>query len=143
MNTLSLKIFYIISLIGISIGIIIGILTIYWLIYPYKTMDFQDEVAKLNTNEVKRGEYITYTLNYCKYINKDALITRKFIDGIEYTVTDGYSDLDVGCGTREVQVYVPRGLYPGDYRIKQNNHYQLNPIREVDVFIYTEWFKVI
>jgi len=138
-----LKIFYIIAFTVIFVGVVIGVTFIFWLTYPYKTIEFNTEVAKVRNKQVERGEYLYYEIDYCKYTSKEAKLTRSFIDGVKYDIPDGYSDVEKGCAVKVIQIYIPKGIGTGTYMIKQVRHYQVNPIRAIDVAHFTEQFEVI
>lgn len=134
--------FYISITTIISAGVLL-LLILYWLLYPYKTIEFKQPLAQVETKEVARGDYLVYILDYCKYTDVEAEINRSFVDGLIYLTPDGIADQPKGCGTARIQIYIPKSMPVGEYKIKQTRHYQLNPIRNESVIYYTEKFKVL
>lgn len=134
---------YILSMIVLAIAMVFLLTIIYWQVYPYKTIEFKYELAPVEQKEVKRGEYLVYILDYCKYTDKEAQINRSFVDGLIYLTPDGIADQLGGCGVARVQIYIPKSMPVGEYQIKQTRHYQLNPIRTETVIYYTERFTVL
>jgi len=134
---------YILSMIFLSLAGVFLLIIIYWTVYPYKTIEFNTDVAKVHNKQVERGEYLYYEIDYCKHTDKEAKLTRSFVDGVKYDIPDGYSDVEKGCAVKVIQIYIPKGIGTGTYMIKQVRHYQVNPIRTIDVVHFTEQFEVI
>lgn len=129
----------------ITINFTLGflLLIIFWLVYPYKVIEFKQPI-KILTPQVKRGEHLSYEVDYCKYSNHQPLITRTFIDGVIYQVPDGISKLnDKGCGVNTIQMYIPKALPTGKFYVEINYHYELNPVRKLDITVKTEQFEII
>lgn len=137
------KIFFYISMTTIISAGVFLLIILFWLLYPYKTIEFNKPVAEVETKEVERGDYLIYILDYCKYTDVEAEISRSFVDGLVYLTPDGIADQEKGCGTARIQIYIPKSMPVGEYQIKQIRHYQLNPIREETAIYYTEKFKVL
>lgn len=123
-----------------QIGVII---VAFWLLYPYKTIEFNKPEAVVETKQVARGDYLVYVIDYCKYTEKEANISRSFVDGLIYLTPDGIADVPNGCGEKRIQMYVPRNMPTGKYRIMQVRHYEVNPLRHENVVYYTEEFEVL
>lgn len=140
---MNLKIINYISYVTIAVALLFTIVVFFWLLFPYKTIEFNTDVAKVQNKQVERGDYLYYEIDYCKYTDKEAKLTRSFIDGVKYDIPDGYSDVEKGCAVRVIQIYIPRGIGTGTYMIKQVRHYEVNPIRTIDVVHFTEQFEVI
>lgn len=136
----ALQVFAISVLISMQLSIL---LVAFWLLYPYKTIEFNQPSARVETKQVERGGYLVYVIDYCKYTEKEANISRSFIDGLIYLTPDGISDVPKGCGEKRIQMYVPRNMPVGKYRIMQVRHYEVNPLRHIDIVYYTEEFEVL
>lgn len=137
------RIFYIVSMITITLAMGLLFLLFYWYFYPYRTIEFNQPLAKVEQTEVVRGEYLVYVLDYCKYTDVEAEISRSFVDGLIYLTPDGIADQPKGCGVARIQIYIPKSMPVGTYQIKQTRHYELNPLRVETVIYYTEKFKVL
>lgn len=140
---MNLKIINYISYGTIAVALLFTVVVFFWLLFPYKTIEFNTDVAKVQNKQVERGDYLYYEIDYCKYTDKEAKLTRSFVDGVKYDIPDGYSDVEKGCAVRVIQIYIPRGIGTGTYMIKQVRHYEVNPIRTIDVVHFTEQFEVI
>lgn len=113
----------------------------WWSVYPYKTIEVSN--VNLVTKHVKRGGHLQYSLNWCKHTEKEAILSRKFEDGLIYHVATTISNVDKGCvEDRVISVYVPRALPPGKYALNVILTYQVNPIRKESVQYRTPEFLV-
>lgn len=135
--------YFYISMTTIVTAFVMMVVAIFWLIYPYKTIEFNKPEAVVETKQVARGDYLVYVIDYCKYTEKEANISRSFIDGLIYLTPDGIADVPKGCGEKRIQMYVPRNMPVGKYRIMQVRHYEVNPLRHIDIVYYTEEFEVL
>jgi len=117
-------------------------LVIFWMVYPYKTTDFKTPFP-IQTKEVKRGGYVFYTVDYCKYTDLLPEISKTFVDGVLYTIPPALGASNpTGCHSQLIQTYVPKALVPGTYVIQINYKYKLNPLRVIEVKTETEPFIV-
>lgn len=117
------------------------ILVNYWLFYPYKVIEFKNLPFPIQST-VERGQFISYDVEFCKFIDSGAVVTRSFVDGIIYTVPDIVTNQKKGCRTNKIEVYVSKTLSPGDYFIKGVYKYKVNPIREIFVTTTTQHFTI-
>jgi len=123
-----------------ALGLIVTF--IYWAIYPYNVIEYSNLPAKVEEVVVKRGEHVHYSLDYCKYIDIGATITRSFEDGLVYSTPEFENNFGLGCSSKKIAVYVPKALPPGLYRLKNIYHFKVNPIREIEYINYTQEFVV-
>lgn len=138
-----MKIINYISYLTLLLAFIIVWVVGFWLIYPYKTIEFYDLPMKVQNKEVVRGEHIVYSASYCKFIDKGATLSRTFVDSIIYTTPELETNIEVGCKNGSVSVYIPKALPTGQYHIKTVFRYQVNPIRTIDVITTTEEFLIV
>lgn len=118
----------------------------YWYFHTYTPVKFTDLPHKIeNENKtVKSGDYLVYTVEYCKYVDISPQISKSFVDGIIYTIPDSVgANFPVGCGINHIQIYVPKALPPGVYHLKVVFKYQVNPIKAVTYTLATENFTVV
>ena len=94
---------------------------------------------------IKSGGYLIYDVEFCKYTKHIPVISKTFIDGIIYVVSENQPAVEkpVGCRVNKVQVYVPKALPKGEYVLKTSFRYQLNPLRYLDITTETEKFMVV
>lgn len=140
-----MKIINLVSLVTVVVFNIIILISVYWLIYPYKPIEFNNLPHKIvNENKtVKSGGYLIYNTEYCKYSDLIPLVTKHYVDGFLYTVPQEVASFKgKGCGKTQVQIYVPKALPKGEYYIEIKYRYKVNPIRDIDITTKTEKFIV-
>ena len=116
----------------------------FWVLYPYKPIEFKNDKFKVNVCEVTRGSYVTYFVSYCKNSDVTPVVTRTFVDGIIYTMPqDPQPCLKKGCHDVKFFIYVPKALPEGTYSIKSTYSFKVNPIRKIDIYGETVEFEVI
>ena len=121
-----------------------SIVTIFfWLYYPYKTVVFQDSVFTVITKTVKRSSHLSYISNYCKYINKPALVTRTFTNELLFSTPTMVTNRSMGCNTITVSIEVPQELPVGTYHLANTYLFEVNPVRKIIISENTEEFKVV
>jgi hypothetical protein len=136
------KLFYAISWATIIAAILTLIISFYWYFFPKMPITFSG-VHKVLTPVVEGGEYLSYTVNYCKDTNVIPSISKSFVDGIVYDVPLIISEsFRAGCGSIVAQIYIPKTLSKGMYYLQTTYHYQVNPIRDISIVTTTEKFEV-
>lgn len=115
---------------------------IYWLVYPYKTLEIKTQPMKVLTPEVKAHDMFYYEVDYCKYINKPAQVTRTLIDTVIYNMPSFTANNDMGCHTRAAMIEIPN-VPAGTYVYRVKFDYQVNPIRHILIVAETEPFNIV
>lgn len=126
----------------IIIAFLILFIVGFWLLYPYKTISFNTNESKVLTPEVKKGGLLNHTIDFCKYTNLSADLTRSFIDGVIYTTPTIKTSNPKGCRTNNLYIEIPN-LPPGQYKLKIEMSYKVNPVRTIKSEIYTESFMIV
>jgi hypothetical protein len=139
------KITFYLNILVLIIAFAFAIINIYWLIFPTRVIEFQDEVMPvLNENkEVKRGELLQYQIRVCKYVAEEAETVTSFVDGLIFVSDKFTTNKATGCTDKVQSVIVPEVLPTGEYRYRISLTYELNPIRRESFAIETEPFLVI
>lgn len=115
-----------------------------WLLYPYKPIEFMDGDFKTNSEFVMQGEYLSYTIDYCKNNELTPQVSTSFVDGIIYTTPrDPQAFYPKGCHIKNFLIYIPKALPAGSYYIQHNYHFKVNPIRTIDIEAKTINFMVL
>lgn len=141
---MNLKIINYISYGTLISALVLLLVVFYWLLYPYEPIEFNNMPHAVENKQVKPGDHLIYTVEYCKNSTVVPIASKYFIDGLIYAIPDTLATVkEVGCGQSRVQVYVPRALPKGKYFIEASYRYQVNPIRYIDVVTRTEQFEVI
>lgn len=136
------KILYRLAWLTILSAIYIVSLVSCWLLFPYKTTEFKNLPIKVENKTLAAGEDLVYYVEYCKYTDVFPEISKKFVDGIIYTVPSAVSSTKKGCGTNKIQIEVPKNLPAGVYHLNLNYRYKVNPLRTIDIIVVTEDFTV-
>lgn len=138
------KIVQIISLLTISSALIMIVVVVYWLIYPYKVADFNNlPFPIMNENKtVSRGERLRYFIDYCKYTDTMPELTKFIIDGVVYEMPKTVGIAHKGCNNAVSDVYIPRSIPSGTYHLKTVARYKVNPLRTIEIVNETEAFTV-
>lgn len=134
------KLIYIVSGLIIAAAItLVGLITL-WSVYPYKPLKIKS--ISVMTREVSRGEVFIYELDYCKTGNHQVQISRRFVDGVVYSVPEIYTINPKGCKVSNIGLLIPESLPSGEYRLEINYSYKVNPIRTVTVSAITGVFLI-
>jgi hypothetical protein len=131
---------------SLSFLTVVLLVVAFWLLAPYRTIEFKNEagtpVYVTNKTVYRQNENGSYTVKFCKYTDMKPTVTKKFEDGIEYTADDTRAVLDKGCHTQSVSLHIPETLPPGRYRLAIYLDYQVNPLRDIAMEHYSNWFTV-
>ena len=139
-----LKIFIWITL--LSAISLIGLI-VYWLVYPYKTIESPSKYQIL-TPTIKVGDNLVYRAYYCKYTNMVPTdVKRQLVDGLIYDLpVSTANNFAKGCRTVDVSVpmVVPMSLidYNQRYYLRITVTYKPNPLRTITVISETEGFTI-
>jgi hypothetical protein len=113
-----------------------------WLLYPYKVLEFSETPLIINESGIRPGNYISTNVSFCKNTTRDSLLTISFVDGFIYNTPPVISSFDKGCHDITYFLYVPKAIPEGEYNIRAVFRYKVNPIRDIDVIVVSETFKV-
>jgi hypothetical protein len=120
------------------------LLVAFWMFYPYKTITQEPKPFKLvGSNVTTQGGVISYEYSYCKYTDKQATVSKQFVDGLTFQSEDIATVLDKGCGHVHRQINIPETLPPGEYKMRIIAVYDMNPLRQIEIVNETEEFKVL
>jgi hypothetical protein len=125
----------------IGMAIILILVLTYWGIYPYNPLELSN--VKLDRTEVNRGEHIKISADYCKNTESSADLFISFIDGLVYNPQPQVIDLESGCHSAVLSVYIPKNIPTGKFMIKGVFRYKVNPIRSIDVNHLSREFNII
>lgn len=132
---------FIIASLIVSFAILL--LFLFWWIYPYKTIEVSKQPYPVLTPTVQQGEMMMYQIDYCKYTEAIATVSKSFVDGIVYAIPENSLNLPKGCDSRTTSIIVPKSLPPGNYYLRILGSYKINPIRVITVEYVTEHFDVV
>jgi hypothetical protein len=124
-------------------AIVLEIIIIFWLIYPYKPLEIL-EAPKVKQKTVKAGEILEYTIKFKKNTDIPASITRTLVDGVLYTLPTLSPINRKGTQTQTISsLEIPRSIPSGKYYFLTSSCYQMNPLRTVCVEYKSDQFEVI
>jgi len=136
------KLWYIFSWLTILTALSLMSVVIFWLIYPYKIVEFKENTFTVLQKEVIQGGRLKYYVDYCKFTEKQPQTTRYFVDGVLYETPEISGGLDKGCYKIIRDIYIPKAIPKGNYKIKIVIKYKLNPIKSYEIVKYTEQFTI-
>lgn len=131
-----------ISIATILIGFGILALVTYWLLHPHKTIEFKSDY-RTEKQVYVQGENTVYSIDYCKYTDVMPKVTKKFVDGIEFTAEANKAVLRKGCHIELVDLKIPDTLPAGTYRLVVILEYKVNPLKTIRIEHKSNWFKVL
>lgn len=139
------KLFHRAILALIYLTIVAIIYVAYLLYFPFKTVEIRQVPANvLNTdNEVKRAGIVLYTIDYCKYIDAPAKISKMLVNDIVFPGTQTESNLPLGCGTKQASYQLPDIDIKGKHHLVITLTYRINFLREETKTFETEPFTII
>ena len=129
--------------VSLGISFIFVLLVLFWVLFPYKPLSINNHPYPVITKEVKKGDALLFKMDYCKYTDKKATVTRRFIDSLLYVMPDITAVNEMGCRRQLVSEEIPQNLPAGEYIMDFYYTYKVNPIREVTVHAHTQKFQVI
>lgn len=124
---------------AISVTLLIG----YWLLWPYNVQTIH-EVTVLNS-PVVAGQYAMVQIKFDKHMGISCTISRELLDGTATPLNaPRVSNVPVGPGQWMLPIQIPDTILPGrGYQIHNTYHYQVNPIRTVQVEWITPEFEIV
>ena len=132
------------SMISVLFAMGVTILILFWEFYPYQPLVLNKPTFPMITKTVYPGNLLTYQVDYCKYMNLSAMITRHVINGYDYTMPTVLGDKTTGCGVSNISFTLPKETPSGvKYKLEIIYKYQVNPLREIVVKEVTDPFTVL
>lgn len=139
-----------ISIVGMGTMVIV---VLYWHLYPYKIIEvkqpskvlneLRSEVNGVTYPAVKRGQILSYRMEYDKYMAITARVRRQLVNDRSICLMEGAGQAKMGQNATVIDVLIPPNIFPGLYRLQTFYEYEPNPIREIKYDYFTEWFEVL
>jgi len=129
--------------VSLGISFIFVLLVLFWVLFPYKPLSINNHPYPVITKEVKKGDALLFKMDYCKFTDKKATVTRRFTDSLLYVMPDITAVNEAGCRKQLISEEIPQNLPAGEYIMDFYYTYKVNPIREVTVHARTQKFQVI
>ena len=116
-------------------------------LYPFKVIDFKNSQSlPINKSIVRVGEAISYTYDYCKYMDIQSVVMKELVGTetiILLSTSSGTIRIPKGCGKLNIANIIPVDTPAGIYTIYINIDYKINPLRTISYTLKTQNFKVI
>ena len=114
-------------------------------VYPFKTIDYMNvPFPILNDNQtVKAGDFVRFTVNYCRYTDLPSHVERSLENNIIYTLLSSDVKNAQGCKTSISQVMIPLGVAPQKYKLVLTVSWNINIFRTITKTIETQEFNVV
>lgn len=128
----------------VFVAAIIGY-AVFMSVYPFKTIDYMNSPFPiLNDNQtVKAGDFVRFTVDYCRYTDLPTHVSRSLENDIIYTLASSDVKNPTGCKTSISQTLIPLGIAPGKYKLFITVSWNVNILRTIVKTIETQEFNVI
>ena len=114
------------------------------LFYPFETIVVHNEPFPVKNAPITAGNVVIYTVDYCRYTDVDASVTRTLVGNVSISLGHNQSHFPRGCDKRDVaDSVIPSFTPPGDYYIQIDSTYQINNLRAIEKHFRTATFHVI
>lgn len=128
---------------GVVVAVFIGLVIVFSLLFwPVMTIEFTRTPVPIDKEEVLAGEYVQLDVDYCKYTDLEATVTRELVDTVVVYYEPVKHHAAVGCHNAKFNVKIPDYMASGVYFLRTHVTYHVNPLRDITVTHETEKFKV-
>ena len=112
--------------------------------YPFKTFDGKQIVILNKDKKVCAGDYLEWKIEYFKYINKSARVTRVLVNSYVINFDETTYNVPVGEGIYmdKTSIKIPENASPGIYKLRLTIVYNVNHLQESTVRVESENFEV-
>lgn len=138
-STIFVKVAY--GVIGIAIALLLYMS--YLIFYPASVLEVKEIPLPAHPTEVKPGEVVTTTFNYCKHRDLASRITLDFEGEFLVPQLSTVQHFPVGCHVRKLPFVVPTSAPAGEYRILMTVTYKTNPLNVKTYEFYSAPITVI
>jgi hypothetical protein len=128
----------------ITIIVLYGAISGYWLLYPYNPITVQSPIEIINPGrQVKVGDFVVYKIKYNKYMDVHGTLSRKLVNSYKIDLADSFVTAPVGKDCDQVKIKIPNYADPGVYYLWWSVSYKVNPLRTITVSAESEKFEVV
>lgn len=134
---LFLKISLVVALIGWCV-------ITYWLFFPYQPLSINKAITILNMNNtVMAGGDLVYEYEVNKKKNLTAVVNKQLINTLIITYTPTSSNVPIGVRQIKEVSKIPNYAEPGEYRLRIEAVYKVNPLRDISIVGWSKPFQII
>jgi hypothetical protein len=120
---------------------------VWWTYFPINVVDFFNEPCPILNpdSRVRKGEFLEFVVEYQKFMNYPALVSRSLVNDRVVTLTCETGALKPNNGRHRtiIRVFIPLNVFPGKYKLVTIMNYQVNPLRNILESYETDWFEVV
>jgi len=115
----------------------------YWMFYPYKPFVIDGDIKILNPGKkVAPGGRLIYEMKVDKRMPLPAVIHKQLINHYIVTYSSITGNVPVGKRIMRVSILIPQYASAGQYKLRWEGIYHVNPIRDISVIGSSEEFTV-
>jgi hypothetical protein len=137
----------IISLLVFVPAMIILLIVGFWMVYPYRTIEFKGDKFPIVDKIATQGGKLRFVSDYCRYTSEPVEITRSFVNGIvlstPITTSLIKNILPSGCHKKTISIPVPPELPIGKMHLRNLYVIKVNPIRTISFTRESEEFNIV
>jgi hypothetical protein len=118
---------------------------VYLAVFPFPIPEYKNVPFPVKTKEVHPGDYVTYTISYCRDDSMPAaVIGRELINDVVITLPEITSKFNPGCNVVDVtRDQIPMFAPPGTYKIRLIISFHVNQLQHRVIVVETEEFTVL
>lgn len=130
----------------LAVSTVAVIIALFLSLWPYRTAEIVQPITITN-QPVEAGTVVEYEVQQCRYTDATATVTRRLISKSDrelYIPLGGNtSQAPTGCYTfHPPAILIPRDTPPGEYTIEFKIEFEVNPIRTITQYVYSQDFRV-
>ena len=117
----------------------------FWLLYPYRVLEYHKLPLPLLKHELKIGEPVSVVHDFCKFMDIEVRVETEIQNTVIFGLGSGRGKTMKGCYKRiSKSIVVPPTFIVGEHaRIHYALFYQVNPIRTITYDLYSEEFTIV
>ncbi len=116
----------------------------FWMFYPYTPMIIKSPIEVCNEDkQIYPGDFLIYKLDMDKRVNVQCTVYRQLVNDFSILYSPVISNIPKGKKVIKVKLKIPRHTELGEYKLRWEVEYQVNPIRKVSVMAWSEPFYVV
>jgi hypothetical protein len=138
------NIFHKFALFSLILGYITLGVVLFWLLYPYQVVKYNQLPIPVLNKVVKAGEAVELLHDFCKFSNVRLTADVSIEDGVIQTYPTLNNFTPKGCYQRVSRHFIPEFMKEGEKaRIHYTLYYKVNPIRTIEYQLYSEQFTIL
>lgn len=116
----------------------------YWVFWPYHVLEVYN-VPFPTDKTVQEGHYLTYESKFCVFDSVPVTVSQQLVsdEGVELPPTTLKTKVPKGCYDKYLTYYIPVGIEPRKYKLKNTGEWQVNPFRSIEFHTETQLFNII